>query len=442
MDELIDFQSDRHEMYEDMLNLFKNEQQEVFLNRIPGVDEVTTYIALALPREIAMLYADLAFRNHINAHARNDEGANNAIDRLIYENDLDNLLPEMALSVAVKGGAVFKNYLDNGQSKITYIEPEYYFPEFSKFDKRRIERETIAFTYEENNKTYLYREIYESRNGEYWCITKVNLFENGKILKQISSDEQNIKLKQSPLTYVPFGRQNSEFYGYSIYTGLLPMFDELNHRVSQISKILDKHSDPNMYADQSFFDDEGQLPSGGKAYPVDFSAQEQPPGYITWDASLEANYKYIKEILFDILYITSAIKPALYGIGKESNQATARAIKLKSWRTDSMVQKSLGHWERALKKVLYLAQELEILSGSAKYTPQIPNIEIYTSLPFDDYEQSQSEQLKAQEGLTSRKSSITRLNPHYNAAEVEQEYLEILNEQAQINNMTFVKNEE
>jgi hypothetical protein len=443
LNELIDFESKRHQLYEDYVNLFKNKPEEVFLNRVPDPGKAIVYLALAIPREIPLLYSDLAFRNNINALIKNNVQANNAVDRLIHENGFDVLLSESSLDCSIKGGIVLKNYLDNGQSKITYVQPEYYFPEFSKFDKKKVIRETIAHVYEEDKQQYIYREIYEPRNnGEYWVINKINRYKNGKILDEISSEEQNIKIKESPLTYIPYFRANGEYWGYSIYDGLLPLFDELNWRVSQISKILDKHSDPNMYADSSFFDENKQLPSGGKAYPVDSKNGEKPPGYVTFDGSLEANYKYIREILFDILYIVSPIKPSLYGIDKAATQASARAVKIKSWRTECMVDRSLLYWKHAIKKVLYLAQQLEIVSGKGKYTPEIPNVEIYVSLPKDQYEDSQAEQLKAQEGLTSKKSAIARLNPHLTSLEVEEEWLEILNEQAEVNNQTFTKGEE
>jgi hypothetical protein len=450
-EKLINFDSERHEKYQDNMNLFKNKPEEVFLNRIPDEGKTILYLALAIPREIPLLYSDLAFRNNLNAIIKNNDKANNAVDRLIYENRLDTQLSEASIDIAIKGGIVLKNYLDKGKSKIEVVQPEYYFPEFSKFDKQKIVRETIAFTYEENNETHLYREIYEERNGVYWCIVKKNRYTNGRILEEVEEPvETNTKLTESPLTYVPFFRANGEFWGYSIYDGLESWFDELNHRVSQIARILDKHSDPNMYADSSFFEEDEQanatstdnkkqynLPSGGAAYPVDHQAGEKPPGYVTYDSKLEANFNYIKDVLFEILYIVSIVKPSLYGLEK-TTQISGRAIKLKSWRSECTVERSLLYWKQALKKVLYQAQQLEIIAGNEKYIPAISNIVIYIGLPSDELEQSQAENLKITSKLSSHKASIARLNPNMTWEEVEDEWLEILAEEAELINQTFV----
>lgn len=61
------------------------------------------------------------------------------------------------------GGVVFKNYFDEGKSKITYIQRKYYFPELEKFDKRKIKKEIIAFPMAENGEIFLCREVYEKR---------------------------------------------------------------------------------------------------------------------------------------------------------------------------------------------------------------------------------------------------------------------------------------
>lgn len=437
---LIDFKGKRHEYYEDCLHLFENKLEEVFRNRLPKEEEWKIYLCLAIPREIALLYSDLSFRNNINAFVKNNEAAKQAIDRLIHENSFDVLLSESSIDCAVKGGVVLKNYLDNKKSKIDYIQPDFYFPEFSKFNKKKIIRETIAYPYidDETKEQLLYREIYEPReNGEYWCITKINKFRNEKILDEISSEEKNILIKESPLTYIPYFRANGEFWGYSIYDGLHPLFDELSHRISQISKILDDHSNPNMFADPSFFDEKNKLQSGGKAYMVDSKQGEKPPGYVTFESKLEANFQFIKDIIFEILYIVSPIKPALYGIDKVASQASARAVKIKSWRTECMIDRSLLYWKSAIKKVLYLAQQLEIIAGTEKYKPEFPNVEIYVSLPKDSYEDAQAEQLKVTAGLTAIKSAIARLNPHLSSQQIEEEFLEIINEKEEMENQTF-----
>lgn len=425
----IDFKSKRHTEYKEYQDMFNNyEDTWIQLRKMSSMNS-HPYLAIALPREIVTLYSDLAFSTPINAFAKDNEAANNAIDDIIEDNKLNTHLSEASIVCAYKGGVVFKNYLDNGKSKITYIEPDYYFPTLSPSDKRKILSETIAYQLDKNT---LYTETYESdSNGEYWCITRTY---KGKSIQ--SQSEVNTKLTESPLTYVPFVRSGANFWGDSLYKGLTPLFDELNHRVTQIANILDRHSDPNLIADPAFFDENKQLPMGGKAFPVD--GDEQEPKYITWDWSGEHNFKFIEDVIYKALHYVSPMAPALYGMD-DASQASGRSLIIKSWRTQCLVRRSHTYWRDALKKILYLAQQLQNISGEKSYKPAIPNVELAIVLPLDHLEMAQAEQLKVQAGISSKKSSIARLNPHLNSRQIEEEWLEIVNEQVDQDTLQFVK---
>lgn len=430
---LINFLDKRHIQYKEYEDMFNNYEDTMLdIRKLGFINGQHPYIPISLPREVCLLYSDLSFSTPINAFAKDNAEANNALDDLIEDNKLNTQLQEASLLVAYKGGVVFKNYLDNGKSRITYIEPDYYFPVFSPSDKRKIISETIAYpTQDGYKKEILYTETYQpDENGEYWCIT-----ETYKGKKAISHTEVNTHLTESPLTYVPFLRSGSNFYGDSIYKALTPLFDELNHRVTQIANILDKHSDPNLIADPSFFDENKNVPMGGKAFPVEEGEQE--PKYITWNWSGEHNFKFIEDIIFKVLTYVSPMAPALYGLD-DASQASGRSLMIKSWRSQSLVKRSHVYWRDSLKKILYLAQQLQNISGEKSYIPAIPNIELSIALPVDSYETAQAEVLKVQGGVSSKKSAIARLNPHYTSKEIEEEWLEIVNEQVEQDNMQFV----
>jgi hypothetical protein len=431
----IDFNDVRHINYKEYEHMFNNyEDTWMQVRRFTPIG-THPYISVSLPREVCLLYSDLAFSTPINAFVKDNPEANAAIDQIIEENKLNTQLQEASLLAAYKGGCVFKNYLDNGKSKITYIQPDYYFPVFSPTDQRKILSETIAYVLQDDKldplkNQVMYTETYEpDANGYYWCITRTY-----RGSKMNSETKVNTMLKESPLTYVPFVRSGSNFWGDSIYKGLTPLFDELSHRITQIAHILDKHSDPNLIADPSFFDENNNLPMGGKAFPVE--GDEQKPEYLTWNWSGDHNFKFINDIIFNILHYVSPLAPALYGMDSAS-QASGRSLMIKSWRAQSLVRRSHVYWRDALKKILYLAQELQNISGEKSYTPAIPNVDLTISLPFDQLEAAQAEQLKVQSKLSSIKSSIARLNPSYTNKQVEDEYLEIINEQNEINNLTF-----
>ncbi|WP_339227831.1 phage portal protein [Oceanobacillus sp. FSL K6-2867] len=439
----MDFKSKRHIQYKEYEDMYNNYETDYSQIRKLDTSFEHPYLPLALPREVSQLYSDLAFGNPINATTKSNKKADEAIDEIIEDNELNVQLSEASLSQSYKGGILAKNFLDNGKSKITFVEVDYYFPTVSPTDKRKLLSETIAIPFNEGNKRYLHTETYEQReDGYYWCITQVFNYTNDKQGKEISEPtEVNTRLTQSPLTYIPFTRSGSSFWGDSLYTGLTPLFDELNHRVTQISNVLDIHSDPAMYATSSLFDDDGNLNrKGNKVYEVFEDGEgsiKSPMGYVTWDAKLDANFKFIEDIVYKTLHYVSPLAPSLFGLDSAS-QSSGRAILLKSWRTQCKITRSYQYWRPALKKILYIAQQLQVVSGEKSYTPEIPNVELSINMPVDLLENAQAEQLKVDAGLSSKKSAIARLNPHMTSKEVEEEFEEILNEQAETNNQTFM----
>lgn len=412
-----------------MWDLYRNKPQ---FKRTDG-----KYIPIALASEIAKLFRDLSFRDNINATVKDNPETNQMIDRLIYENDFNSILSEASITVAVKGGAVFKNYLDEGKSKITFIQPDYYFPDVDPFDKRKTVKETIAFPVTENGEQFLYREIYEKRNGEYWCITKKSVFTNNELGADIGKvTEVNTRLTESPLTYIPFSRHNGDTFGYSLYFGLEPLFEEYNWRVSQISKILDKHSNPSIIGSPSLLDFDGNFQKGESGLYIPVDDGEVKPSYLTWESQLEANRWYLEEVIMKMLHYLSPLNSNLYGLTKESANSSSLSIKLKAFRTSTVIENSLKYFEHGIKKILHQAQQLEVLAG-AKYEPVIPSIEMTASMPEDNFTKAQEEQLKVVSGLSSAKSSIARLNPHYTSKEVEDEFLEIINEENERDRLSF-----
>lgn len=138
-----------------------------------------------------------------------------------------------------------------------------------------------------------------------------------------------------------------------------------------------------------------------------------------------------------LLQYLSPLSASLYGQNKESANSSALSIKLKAFRSAQIIENSLKYWSTAIKKVLYLAQQLDVMAGNGSYSPELPRLELKSALPEDSFSLAQEEQLKAVSGLTSTKSAIARLNPHYTSSEVEDEFLEIIAEENERDRLSF-----
>jgi hypothetical protein len=104
-------------------------------------------------------------------------------------------------------------------------------------------------------------------------------------------------------------------YGIDDYEAYESVLSELFVRVSQVSKVLDAHSSPTMAGPSHLLEEDkrtGELRfRAGNYYPVD-SSDLPVPQYITWDASLDANFRQI-DILLNQLYSLSEMGSAIFG---------------------------------------------------------------------------------------------------------------------------------
>jgi len=95
--------------------------------------------------------------------------------------------------------------------------------------------------------------------------------------------------------------------GLDDYSDLDSIIQELEVRIAQISRILDKHADPNMYGPghgsgaRSSNPANGDIVAAANISPV--GQGEQPPGYVTWDGQLEAAFKQIDLAHGAIIYL-------------------------------------------------------------------------------------------------------------------------------------------
>jgi len=102
-------------------------------------------------------------------------------------------------------------------------------------------------------------------------------------------------------------------YGVDSYNDIDSVIAELEVRIAQINRILDKHADPTMAGPRNAIEED----SSGKSYvPIGnyfgLNEGERLPEYITWEARLEANFKLL-DILLQQLYTLSEMGSALLG---------------------------------------------------------------------------------------------------------------------------------
>lgn len=346
-----------------------------------------------------------------------------AIDRITAkdQNGYVTTLYEIALDVSRFGDGIAKITLDNKEgAEIWACPPGFWFPVVRPDNLRKFEAHVLAHTIRKGDFDYLFCEIHE----------------RGKITRRVHKLEGNIIGPEQPLNVftplppventqvdgflvVPFHglRTSDEIFGMDDYQDIDSIICAIELRCAQINKILSKHSDPSMYGPPGQLETdpntgETVFKSGGRYFEVDSENGEDPPGYVVWEAQMDAQFAEL-DFLLKQLYIVSETTPAAFGHMEqglvESGSALRRLMQAPLAKTARIAMR----FDPAAKEALKTACDLEHIHGYAD-TPEIQAIQIQwqDGVPPDPLEQAQVEQIRTggTAATSSLVSSIRRLD--------------------------------
>ena len=170
------------------------------------------------------------------------------------------IMQQSFISGHAQGNGIFKVYSDtSGNYKIGSINPELWIPVYYPDNLAEVQYHVVANTYEVQNDvakwygdvvttTTKYLNVEVHSKGSYEKIL-FELDNFNTISKEIS--RETIQLPTwTDFAVFPFdyGTPNFRDWGVSAYDDLIPLVEELVVRLSNASKILDDHSDPQAMA--------------------------------------------------------------------------------------------------------------------------------------------------------------------------------------------------
>lgn len=305
------------------------------------------------------------------------------IDGLI-ENGLLTTAYEIAIDTSRFGTGLF--YLSKlDKSDISCTQPCYYYPIVNKFNCKKVEAIVLATTYTEvtpswggsKKQEFLQLEIHTKGAVE----SRVHMIKDGKIDAIV---QEPIVVKTGIDDFLVIDVQNcptsDTIYGTSDYDDVDSLISEILVRISQINKILDKHSDPNIILPSSCLTQdpetgEYKVKSGGNAFVVE-SREEMKPEYMTWNAQLEFNFKQI-ELLLNQLYIISQMGSVILGSSEEKlGNISGSALKRMAMSAVAKVSRVKNSFDTALKRVIKNCAKMDglnINNISITWEDGIPN---------------------------------------------------------------------
>lgn len=373
-------------------------------------------------KRLSTLWGDLLLGEPPRIHAGESGSAEEAaLTRLISRNRLLSVAYATVIDASRYGVGLFKIRTDGRRAVIEAQNPSCWFPVVSQDNVHETTAHVLAWPVEatvtgllgKQRKKYLRVEIH--RKGE--IENRLYELQDTRIGKRVplSTLPAYANLPETQRTgvdgylIIPYTTiQTSDApYGPDDYTDLDSIIQELETRLAQISRILDKHSDPSMYGPPlTGLDDDGQMIGGSQYFAI--QQGDTVPGYVTWDGQLEAAFRQF-ELLMEQVYLISETSPAAFGMiegSVPSGSALRRLLQAPLKRAERLRQQL----DPALKQVIQTAAALEVAQGlpGAVLLPSVV-IEWKDGLPEDETEATTVETQRYAAGLTSLEAALRRL---------------------------------
>lgn len=405
--------------------IFEGKHEQVYYDSfkriarvVSNFQEVVSYSVIAnYQKLISLKVADLMLGEAPRIVVGEDNSKQQkAINEISNNSDLTNTLYTSVLDLSRYGDSVFLVYKEDNQAKIDITQPSYYFKVVDERNIRKVVNHVLAHTYEvevtgglfskEKKKKYLYCQIhYKGFYEEFTC----ELNEQNIIVS--ATETKRIKTGLNDFAVVPVHNllTSDRSYGLDDYSDLDSIISEIEVRISQISKILDKHAEPSMQGTENALQWNEHTNSyefkNGNYLPL--SDGDTPVSYITWDAQLQANFEVIEKLI-NVLATVSEMGSALFDTQEKQGQvASGTALRRMMISPLAKVNRVRLSFDSAIKKALFLASQL----ANAKIDFQDINIIWNDGLPNDPKEEAEVMAIRTGNKATlSQWSAIQRLD--------------------------------
>jgi len=326
---------------------------------------------------------------------------------------------------------LFYIYKEANKGVIDVTQHAIWFPILNPRNIRKIQYHVLCIpviTNEKRGEIELFCEIHE--RGKYTI--KHFLLKNGVIAKEFN-DEKVIETGLDDFAVIPVTNlvTSDNIFGISDYDAIDTLVSELEVRFSQISKILDKHAEPSMQGPSSALTYDKKTGTyslkTGNYFIVE--GTDGKVSYLTWDAQLNANFEYIKE-LQNALYTLSEMGGTLLGDKENVNgNISGIAYKLKMETALQKVSRIRNSMDTAIRKAISACAKLD------GYDIDENELIIEWKDGLVDDEREQAEIMRIKNGnkpVISHVTSIMMAND-MTREEAEEEYQRILQEEMEAN---------
>lgn len=308
----------------------------------------------------------------IVAGKERDEDFMALVQEIDDRSDLQDILYTCALDTSRFGdGLLYVRRDEDGKGVIDISRPDCWFPVVDGANLRRVLHHVLATTYEVNRVTmgqeqktkYLRVEIHSRGSIE----TRDYRMQEGAI----GALEGTPRVEATGLdgfAVIPVTnlRPSDRVHGIDDYNDVQSLVCELEVRVSQISSVLDRHTDPTMQGPEDALTDVVDPKTKevhrvfvpGKYFINQSGEIAGNLSYITWDAQLEANFKQV-ELLLNQIRVVSEMGALLSDISDKGGAIpSGAAMRRMLYPVIGKISRLRNRFTPAIRKALLAAAAL------------------------------------------------------------------------------------
>ncbi|MGN6727954.1 MAG: hypothetical protein ACTHLZ_18695 [Tepidisphaeraceae bacterium] len=416
------------------------------LSTVNGKD-VQLYVGFNVLRLISRKHADLLFGEEPIITVDDDEARQTEIKQLVEQSRLHVRLYSAACSCSWAAEAFLESVLINGEAYIRPIPADEMMPiglmlpdgQYAQYVRQRLHN----FGTEKEPTWALLEETYSagSIDRQAWKLNpdgeKVAQFDvaTWPVAPGTPSLSPKTVTGISRNTVTWFQNEDEEGNTCSDYDGgLIGLQDALNSKVTQIARVLAKHSDPKLALPPGGADENGQIASTQNLFY--FNSKEEIPQYIVWNAELQSALQDKKETL-NALTITAEMSQSLLGLKEGAAPDSARKLKLEAVNALAKAARKAALFKPSMRRVVSVSLELQANLAYAGIDPSgasilLPSgraaeigdgadigVEMRDGLPRDELDEAQIVQTYRSSGTMSIEDGVERRKPDLASRELE-----------------------
>ena len=406
---------ERLALYERNENLFEGLHEKVWideLRKLRGDKKGDLRLKLNYFQLISLFWADMACGEAPDAKADEKQSAQtDALSRIIQWTDLWSVIDDAVIDMSMYGDAPIKvRYQDYGI--IENVPAGYWFPVVEASNVKQLKAHVIAYDFddpEQAEKGISVQQMIPASKASQLTDAQIEAIESGnaissgktsylkaeihtvgriehrlyrlkdkKIQAQIELSEfpdfkalQSIEetgLDDFAIIVLHNTTSTKKYHGKEDYSIFLDIIKELEVRYPQVFFVLDKHSDPSMFGppmeEQDPRDGEYKVQGGARYYTI--MEGQEPPGLLTWDGQLAANFQAIAGEgwgLMQRFYELSETSKVCFDSSAGGQGLSAQALRLMMWKPLKKANKIQRRLTPVVQQLLRLVSLAEVHMG-------------------------------------------------------------------------------